>query len=171
MYHCSGRNTNMFVEHVEIGGGHPFSISLLICMHFHLICMLGRHVTTNGTHITALNRAWLVIYADTEDEQTATFANTLFNANVLRVFSLCAFSQGLHTTGLQDSDSRQNQTRPGRHSNTHLLSAKRHPSVQLCPQIHVREEQTNHVADRRRQLHVFECKHNIQLWRQQQEVR
>lgn len=65
------------ITHVEIGGGHPF-VSLLICMHFHLICMLASHVTINGTHITALNRAWLVFYTDMEDEQTVTFANTLF---------------------------------------------------------------------------------------------
>lgn len=52
MCHCSGQNTNRFVEHEEFGGGHPFSINLLICIHFHLICMLGRHVTINSTHIT-----------------------------------------------------------------------------------------------------------------------
>lgn len=57
-------------------GGHPFSINLLVCMHFHLICMLGRHVTINGTHITALNIAWLGICTD-------TFANTLFKCYVV----------------------------------------------------------------------------------------
>lgn len=83
----------------------------------------------------------------------------------------CLSSQGLHTTGLQDSDIWESAARPSRHNNTHFNSLKRHPSVQLRPQGLIWEEQTNHLADRRHQPFTIKRKHNIQLWQQQQEVR
>lgn len=93
-----------------------------------------------------------------------------FNCFIIST-SLCVLLKGVHTTGLQDSDSRESAACPSLYNHAHFLSDEPRPFIQLRPQDILRKEQTSCPTNRRQHVVTFEHQQNVHVWQQQQEVR